>query len=235
MKAVVPVLGCLLIAAEATIACSVVEVVETLPSSPHVLLTVLKDGTPQQNAKLVVTLQANGQQVGPALSTSARGSAELRRLAPGTYCISAAADPRLGAVLCLAVSNAHERKLSEFSLKLVPVPPPQPTLQESLERRAKSSPEIRARAFEGMVTDVTGSPILRAEVFVYAQHSMKKAVLTKSVADGEGRFSVPLNPGSYVAAFQSPGFKKRIVSFEVGPEEPQGPVPIMLQIGECTP
>jgi hypothetical protein len=234
MRALATALGCLAIAAEATIACSVVEVVETLPSSPNVLLTVLKDGTPQQNATLVATLQSNGQQVGPALSTNARGSAELRNLAPGTYCITAAADAKRGAVLCLVVSNAHDGKRSEFSLKLAPLPPPPPTLEELLERPAKSPPKVRARAFEGIVTDVTGSPILRAEVVVYTHHSKKKAVLTKSVADGAGRFSVPLNPGSYVAAFQSPGFKTRIVSFEIGPEQPQGPVPIMLQIGECT-
>jgi hypothetical protein len=233
MRALATALGCLAIAAEATIACSVVEVVETLPSSPNVRLTVLKDGTPQQNARLVVTLQTNGQQVGPALSTNARGSAELRNLTPGSYCITATADPKLGAVVCLAVSNAHVSKLSEFSLKLVPVPPPPPTLEELLERSARSSPEVRARAFKGIVTDVTDSPILRAEVIVYAHHSKKRAVLTKSVADGEGRFSVPLNPGSYVAAFQSPGFKTRIISFEIGPEEPQGSASIKLQIGEC--
>jgi len=233
MKALVLVLGCLLIAAEATIAGSVVEVVEILPSSPNVRLTVLKDGTPQQNATLVVTLQTNDQQVGPALSTNARGRAELRNLAAATYCITATADPKLGAVLCLAVSNAQECKLSEFSLKLVPLPPPPPTLDELLEQAAKSSPQVRTRAFAGIVTDVTGAPISRARLVVYVHPSEKKADVIKLVADGEGRFSVPLNPGSYAAAFQSPGFKTRIVGFEIGPNESQESVPIVLQVGSC--
>jgi len=233
MRALATALGCLAIAAEATIACSVVEVVETLPSSPSVRLTVLKDGAPQQNARLVVTLQGNGQQVGPALSTNVHGSAELRNLAPGTYCITATADPKLGTVLCLVVSNAHDGKRSEFSLKLAPLPPPPPTLEELLERAAKSPPQVRARTFEGIVTDVTGAPISLAGLVVYVNHSEKKADLMRAVADVEGRFSVTLDPGRYVAAFQSPGFKTRFVVFEIGPEGSQESLPIVLQIGAC--
>jgi hypothetical protein len=233
MRALAAALGCLAIA-EATIACSVVEVVEALPSSPNVRLTVLKDGTPQRNATLIVTLQANAQEVGPALTTDARGSAELRNLAPGTYCITATADPKLGAVLCLVVSNAHDRKRSEFSLKLGPLPPPPPTLADQLEQAAKSAPEARAREFEGIVTDVIGAHISRAGVVVYVHRSGKKPSLIRLDADEEGRFSVPLNPGHYAVAFQSPGFKTRFVVFEIGPEESQESVPIVLQIGSCT-
>ncbi len=234
MRALAPALGCLLIAAKATIACSVVQVVETLPSFPNVRLTVLNDGTPQQNATLVVTLQANAQEVGPALTTDARGGAELRNLAPGTYCITATSDPKLGAVLCLVVSNAHDRKRSEFSLKLVPLPPPPPTLAEQLEQAAKSPPQVHAREFEGIVTDVTGAHIPRAGVVVYVHGSEKKPILIRLEADEEGRFSVPLNPGRYATAFQSPGFKTRFVVFEIGPEESQESVPIVLQVGSCT-
>jgi hypothetical protein len=234
MRALAPALGCLLIAAKATIACSVVQVAETFPSSPNVRLIVLKDGTPQQNATLVVTLQSNGQEVGPALRTDARGNAELRGLAPGTYCINAKADPKLGAVLCFVVSNAHDRKRSEFSLKLAPLPPPPPTLEERLERAAKSPPQARARAFEGIVTDVVGAPIPRAGLFVYVHRPGKKLNLIRLEADVEGRFSVPLNPGSYTAAIQSPGFKTRFVGFEIGPDESQESVPIVLQVGSCT-
>jgi hypothetical protein len=234
MRALATALGCLAIAAEATIACSVVEVLDTHPSSPNVRLTVLKDGIPQQNATLVVTLQTNAQEVGPALTTDARGSAELRNLAPGTYCITATADSKLGAVLCLVVSNAHDRKRSEFSLKLVPLPPTPPTLAEQLEQVAKSSPQVRAREFEGIVTDVTGAHIPRAGVVVYVHRSEKKSNLIRLEADAEGRFSVPLNPGSYAAAFQSPGFKTRLVVFEIGPEESQKSVSITLQVGACT-
>jgi hypothetical protein len=234
MRALALASGCLLIAAKATIACSVVQVVETFPSSPNVRLTVSKDGNPQQGATLVVTSQTNGQEVGPAVTTDARGSAELRNLAPGTYCIAAAASPKLGAVLCLVVSNDHDHKRSEFSLKLMPLPPPPPTLAEQLEEAAKSPPQVRAREFEGIVTDVTGAHIPRAGVVVNVHRSEKKPNLIRLEADEEGRFSVPLNPGSYAVAFQSPGFKTRFVVFEIGPEESQGSAPIVLQIGTCT-
>jgi Carboxypeptidase regulatory-like domain len=233
MKALALALGCLLVAAKATIACSVVQVVETLPSSPSVRLTVLKDGTPQQNATLVVTLQINAQKVGPALTTDTHGNAELRNLVPGTYCISATADPRLGADLCLVVSNADDRKRSEFSLKLAPLPPPPPTLAEQLEQAAKSPPQVRVREFEGIVTDVTGAPIPRAALVVYVDRSPKKPSMVRLEADEGGRFFAPLNPGSYTAAFQSPGFRTRFVSFEIGPDESQESVPVVLQVGSC--
>lgn len=234
MRALAPALGCLLIAARATIACSVVQVLETLPSSPNVRLTVLKDGTPQQNATLVVTLQTTAQKVGPQLTTDARGNAELRNLAPGTYCITATADPRLGAELCLVVSNGHDNQRSEFSLKLAPLPPPPPTLAEQLEQAAKSPPQVRAREFEGIVTDVTGARIARAGLVVYVHRSEKKPNLIRLEADEEGRFSVPLIPGRYTAAFQSTGFRTRFVGFEIGPDESQEAASIVLQIGSCT-
>jgi hypothetical protein len=234
MRALTLALGCFLIAAKATIACSVVQVVETLPSSPNVRLTVLKEGTPQQNAMIVVILQMNAQQVGPALKTDARGTAELRNLAPGTYCITATADPRLGADLCLDVLKGHDRKRTEFSLKLAPLPPPPPTLAEQLEQAAKSPPEVQAREFKGIVTDVVGAAIRGAGVVVYVSRSGEKPTLIKLEADEDGRFSMPLNPGRYAAAFQSTGFKTRFVSFEIGPDESQAIVPIVLQIGSCT-
>jgi hypothetical protein len=234
MKALAFALAVLLIAAEATIACSVVEVVETLPSSPNVRLTVFKDGIPQQNATLVVALQTSGQEVGPALATDARGRAELQNLTPGTYCISATADSKLGAVLCLVVSSAHHRKRSEFSLQLAPLPPPPPTLAEQLEQASKSPPQVRARAFEGIVTDVAGAPIPRAGLVVYVHRSGRNPSLIRLEADAHGQFSVPLNPGRYAAAFQSPGFQTRLVGFEIAPDESQESVPIVLQIGSCT-
>jgi hypothetical protein len=132
------------------------------------------------------------------------------------------------------VSNAHDGKRSEFSLNLAPLPPPPPTLEELLEQAAMSPPQVRARTFEGIVTDVTGAPISRAGLVVYVHHSEEKANLIRAVADVEGRFSVTLNPGRYVAAFQSPGFKTRFVVFEIGPEGSQESVPIVLQIGACT-
>jgi hypothetical protein len=234
MRALALALGCFLIAAKATIACSVVQVVETLPSSPYVRLTVLKEGTPQQNAMIVVILQMNAQQVGPALKTDARGTAELRNLAPGTYCITATADHRLGGDLCLDVLKGHDRERTDFSLKLAPLPPPPPTLAEQLEQAAKSPPEVQAREFKGIVTDVAGASIRRAGIVVYVERPGEKPRLIRLEADEEGRFSVPLNPGRYTAAFQSSGFKTRFVSFELGPDESQAIVPVVLQIGSCT-
>jgi hypothetical protein len=158
----------------------------------------------------------------------------LHNLVPGTYCINATADPKLGAVLCLVVSNTHDRKRSEFSLKLAPLPPAPPTLADQLEQAAKSPPEARAREFEGIVTDVSGAPIPRAGLVVYVHRPEKKQNLLRLEADAEGRFSIPLNPGRYIAAFQSPGFKTRVVAFEIGPDESQESVSIVLQIGSCT-
>lgn len=234
MRVLAPVLGCLLIGAKATFACSVVEVVETRPSSPNVRLTVLRDGIPQGNATLVVRLQSDAQQLGPALKTDKRGNAELRDLAPDTYCFTAAADPRLGASLCLVVSGSQDRKRSEFSLKLLPLPPPPPTLTEQLEQTSKSPLRVRAKKFEGIVTDVTGASIPHAEIVVYVPRSGTELNLTRLAADEAGHFSLPLGPGSYAVAFQSPGFRTRFMGFVIGPDEIQELAPIVLQVGACT-
>jgi hypothetical protein len=234
MRILAPVLGCLLIAAKATLACSVVEVVETHPSFPNVRLTVLKDGIAQGNATLVVRLQASAQQVGSPLKTDNRGNAELRNLTPGTYCVTVAADPRLGAVLCLVVSKGDDRKRSEFTLKLVSLPPPPPTLAEQLELTSKSPSQLRARRFEGTVTDLTGASIPHTSIVVYVSGSGKESNLIRLEADQDGRFSLPLNPGSYAVAFQSSGFRTRFVGFAIGPEEPPELGPIVLQVGTCT-
>jgi hypothetical protein len=234
MRVLAPLLNCLLIAAKATLACTVVEVVETHPSSPNVRLTVLRDGIPQGDATLVVRLQSNAQEVGPPLTTDKRGNAELRNMAPGTYCVTAAADPRLGASLCLVVSKGQDGKRSEFSLKLLPLPPPPPTLAEQLEQTSKSPLQVRARKFEGTVTDVTGASIPHVRIVVYVPRSGTELNLIKLEADEEGRFSLPLSPGSYAVAFQSPGFRTRFVGFAIGPEEPPELGPIVLQVGTCT-
>jgi hypothetical protein len=234
MRALAPALGCLLIAAKATVGCSVVQVVETHPSSSNVQLTVLKDGTPQQSATVVVSSQIDAQQLGPPLKTDARGRAELRNLPPGTFCITATADPRLRADLCLVVSKGHGHERSEFSLKLAPLPPPPPTLAEQLAEAAKSQPQARARAFEGIVTDVTGASIPHAQIVVHVVRPGKEPNLIRLEADEAGRFSVPLSPGNYAAAFQSPGFRTRLVGFAIGPDESHELAPIVLQVGTCT-
>ena len=234
MRALILALSLVVIAAQATSACSVVEVMDVRPSSSNVQLTVLKNGAPQPNATLVVTFQKDGQQVGPALTTDSAGRAELRNLIVGTYCIAATADETLGAKLCLAVSNARDRKRSDFSLSLAPQSPPPPTFAEQLEQTAKSAPEIRTRVFEGIVTDVAGGHIPHTWIAVYAQHSNERSSIIRLVADQEGRFSAPLNPGLYTAAFQLPGFKTRLLGFEVAPEEPKKAMSIVLHVGSCS-
>ena len=227
MRAVLPTLGCLLIAAKVSIACSVVQVVETLPSSPNVRLDVLKDGTPLQGVTLVVSL-------GAPLKTDARGSAELQKLVSGTYGIAVTADPRLGADLCLVVSNGQGHERNEFSLKLVPLPPPPPTLEEQLAQAAKLPSQARAREFEGSVTEVTGASIPHAKTVVYVLRSGSEPSLISLETDPEGRSSVPLSPGSYSAAFPSPGFRTRFVGFAIGADEAQKLAPVVLQVGSCT-
>jgi hypothetical protein len=152
MRAVLPTLSCLLIAAKVSIACSVVQVGETLPSSPNVRLNVLKDGTPLRGATLVVSLLVNA----------------------------------------------------------------------------------RAREFEGRVKDVTGPSIPPAKVVVYVLRSGSEPSRISLEADQEGRFSVPLSPGNYSAAFQSPGFRTRFVGFAIGPGEAQRLTPVVPQVGSCT-
>jgi hypothetical protein len=119
-------------------------------------------------------------------------------------------------------------------LKLLLLPPPAPTLAEQLEQTSKSPLQVRARKFEGIVTDVTGASIPHARIVVYVPRSGTELNLIKLEADEQGRFSLPLSPGSYAVAFQSPGFRTLLMGFAIGPDESPELAPIVLQVGSCT-
>jgi hypothetical protein len=229
MRAFAIAAACLLSANLASGECVVV-VDQPQPSSRNVRITVLRDGKPQQNATLILISQKDGKQARPAITTDTRGIVELKDLPNGTYCIEATADPRLGAKLCLNVWEGIDRKPSELALSLSVQPPPPPTFEERVRAAAILPIEQRAQTFVGVVKDLGGGGIPRAEIVIHRRASEGKVDTIKLTTDERGRFSTPLAPGSYTPGFQSPGFKTRFVGFEIVPDAPKQDLPIVLDL-----
>jgi len=132
MRALVPALGCLLVAANASIACSVVRVVETLPSSPTSDSPLFAGQ--YSSAECDACRQFTDKRPTTRATTEDGRSRQCRVAEPGSrhllhHCHSGS---EVGADLCLVVSKGHDRERSEFSLKLTPLPPTPPTLAEQL-------------------------------------------------------------------------------------------------------
>jgi hypothetical protein len=207
----------------------------SLPSHQNVRLTVLRDGKPRKNVTIAVnTWLPNGKQASTTITTDALGIAELKELSPGQYCFTATTDTQLSGALCLDVSKFLDAAPSEFSLLLSPLPPPPPTLYE-LAREAEKLPiELRGPTFEGVVKDISGAGIAKAEIAIYRRASEKNANPVKLSADEHGRFLAPLSPGAYTGVIQSQGFKTRFMGIEIAPEAPKLDMLIVLNVAHDT-
>jgi hypothetical protein len=178
-----------------------------LSSHQNVRLTVLRDGRPRKNVTIAInTWLPDGKHAPTTITTDALGIAELKELSAGQYCFTATIGKRLSGAICLDVSKFADATPSEFSLLLSPLPPPPPTLDE-LAREAEKLPiELRGQALEGVVKDIAGAAIAKAELTVYRRASRENANPVKLSADEYGRFLSPLSPGAYTVVIQSQGF-----------------------------
>ena len=206
----------------------------SLPSHQNVRLTVLRDGKPRKNVTIAIhTWLLDGKQAPTTVTTDTLGIAELKELFPGQYCFTATTDTRLRGVLCLDVTKFAEATPSEFSLLLSPLPPAPPTLYEMAKEAEKLPIELRGQTFEGVVKDISGAAIAKAEIAVYRRASEENGNPVKLSADEYGRFLATLSPGAYTVVIQSQGFKTRFVGIEIAPEAPQQHMSIVLNIGQA--
>jgi hypothetical protein len=206
----------------------------SLPAHQNVRLTVLRDGQPRKNVTIAInTWLPDGKQASTTIITDALGIAELKELSPGQYCFTATTDTRLSGALCLDVTKFANATRSEFSLLLSPLPPPPPTPYEMAREAEKLPIEMRGQTFEGVVKDISGAGIGKAEIAVYRRASEENGNPGKLDADEYGRFLAALSPGAYTVVIQSQGFKTRVVRIEIAPEAPKQPLSIVLNIAHC--
>lgn len=197
----------------------------------HVWVTV--DGKPAARLpmRLEITLFPSGKKTETRVTTDEYGAFSLPRLAAGQSCVTADAEPRLNASMCLDVTVAHDSTPSEFHLELVPLPPPPPTMEELVKEHEKSPIELTGPTFVGTVADVTGAGIMKAEISVYRRDALSSSRPMKVQADDDGKFTAALDPGSYTMVVMAQGFSTRFVGVEIKQDAPKQKMSIELKIG----
>jgi len=203
-------------------------VVKETPSSRNAQITVLVDGKPQRDVKLTVLLpEGKGSR---SFVTDPQGTVMLRDLPVGTNCVTAADENNFRGDLCLAVPRRSPRKISSFKVNLSPY-----GFDLSLNDRVKTAeknlaPE-RFLQLDGTVLDQAGGVVPHAEIQVYKRGSYPHSPVAKIWTDGQGRFTVPLNPDHYTVVIQRTGFKTGYRIIEISPEGAEGQLREILQIG----
>jgi hypothetical protein len=229
MKVVTTAASILLIATVTRGECVVVS--PAVPSKQNAHVTVTVDGKPAVRLPihLVISSFASGQSE-MRITTDAHGAIDLKSLPAGQNCLTADADPRLNATLCLDVTASHHATPTQVPLVLTALPV-EPTLDELAKQHDKSPIEFTGPAFVGTIQDQTGAGIMKADVTVYRRDAIAKLKPLKLQADDQGNFTAALEPGVYTVVVMSPGFKTRFAGVEVKQDAPKQGMSIELKIG----
>lgn len=189
-------------------------VLDTKPSARNAKITVLLDGKPQGNAKLIVNLPA--RQGSRSLATDSQGAAVLKDLPAGTSCITATAENNFFAGLCLEVSAKASSDVNSFQLSLAP-PRPNP-FDEKVKRSERLPPSLRLRTLAGVVLDQAGGVIPKAEIQIYKRGSYPREPVMTVKTDDEGKFSATPEPGVYTVIVRRLGFRPEFQGVEISPD-----------------
>jgi Carboxypeptidase regulatory-like domain len=226
MKSLAAVVLALICCAFAAGECVVV--VNETPSPRNARITVLVDGKPQRDVKLTVVLPAG--KGSRSFVTDSHGTVMLRDLPDGTNCVTATDENNFRGDLCLAVPRHSARKISSFNLNLSPYGFGLSPNDEVKTAEKNLAPE-RFLRLDGTVLDQAGAVISQAEIQVYKRGSYPHSPVAKVWTDGQGRFTVPLNPDHYTVVIQRTGFKTGYRIIEISPEGAEGQLREILQIG----
>ncbi|MGC1618407.1 MAG: carboxypeptidase regulatory-like domain-containing protein [Candidatus Acidiferrum sp.] len=205
-----------------------VEVLEIHPSTQKPLITVLKDGAPQQGATLAVFTNNGKEKL--IVTTDSHGIAKLPHLHPGIYRIDASTSPTLRGALCLKIAAAHQKTSSAFTIGLRVQPPPLPTFEEMVAAAQASPVSVSGRNFSGTVFDPSGTGIPRVSISIFKQSSGPAGHPRKIRSDEHGRFSASPSPGRYTAVFAAPGFAVQFLTIEIARGAIQNPVTVKLTL-----
>jgi len=226
---------------------------ETKPSSQNARITVLLDGKPRGNVKFTLTMltrgsiiTSNGRPQGNAKATDAlpkmeearslitdpNGTVVLKDLPVGINCIEATDENYFRADLCLAVSKQVKNEVSLFTLNLASTLPPAPL--SNVQAAAKDAAPERLRQLMGVVIDPAGAAVSHADIRVYKRGSYSEDPVAKAWTDLEGRFTIPLNPDTYVVLIRMPAFKAALRVIEISREGPDADLREVLQLGGCS-
>ncbi len=212
-------IGLLLLACASALPENVV-VTEYPRSSPKVRLRVLLkgEGAPK-TAVIFHRFDGNQESEACRRKTDARARVSSPALQPGNYRIVARSGKR-EATLFIEVKRGE--KHSAFDMDLVRV--------NGLEAAERAPSTASVNDFHGVVFDQGDAAIPQAKIQVYRQNDLDNAPVLELFADEEGQFSGHLESGIYVAVFNSQGFARRVLVFEVTSKGDTG-LHVTLEVG----
>jgi 5-hydroxyisourate hydrolase-like protein (transthyretin family) len=235
VKSAAIALWCLVLAITAGANSTVVEVLQPQESSRHVRLTILLEGKPQSGVKVELYRYelGAGEETDPrfSLTSDKEGNISPPVLPAGHYHVVASTEKNLRADLYVDVVSGRQKKTSVFSMQLRSSPflTPSQQLAEAEQMPIKD----RVQQFSGLVCDPTGAVVPGTSIEVLRKKPGNREVVAKLKSGADGRFSIRLADGPYIAFFSTPGFRVAIVPFEVT-REGQGDLHVTLQIGATT-
>ena len=212
-----------LFGASCAMANTVVVVRNYLPSSSTPCFTTLKNDEPVSGVELVLYQNRNGMRALLWKSvTSKDGTACSPELVDGQYEIYANLGRRTAEVDIQVNKN---NDFSRFPMTLV--------LPDQLRAAAESPVKIWMQDFRGVAKDTIGAviPLVKIEVFRKEADDFGDEVITEGETNGQGRFSVELKAGTYVAIFTYPGFNLTAFPFAIDPKGWKG-LELTMQVGD---
>jgi Carboxypeptidase regulatory-like domain len=193
----------------------------TFQVSPDIVITASLDGKRAGAVRIEVLTAFNEPRF--SLVADERGVAALPALSPGSYHIVAITPLQAPGEVYLAEINfdASQNLINRPSFLNMDLVPANQFWPRDLPVDELWAPIGNPRAvgavqrFQGSVIDPVGSAIAGATIRVFKQQSPGQLLITETKADESGRFSASLGPGAYTASVKMPGFRTRMITFEI--------------------
>jgi hypothetical protein len=177
-----------------------------LRSSPIVELTVMRRAEAVKGVPVVFYRYDRSDEIQFWVgATGANGRLLPPRLSPGRYRISADAGKR-SATLYLDVTK-EEKPVTRFEMRLV--------RQDGLDGAEDAPTAAWIEDFRGAVFDQSGALVPQTQIEIFRRDDVDGGPLLQMRSDENGGFAAHLDSGTYLAAFRAPGFKTRVLAFEV--------------------
>jgi Carboxypeptidase regulatory-like domain len=209
----------------------------TFQVSPNIIITASLNGKSARAVRIEVLTAFNDPRF--SLVADERGVAALPALPAGSYHIVAVTSPQALGEVYLAeiyfdVSQNFINGPSFLNMDLVSANrfwPRDLPVDEVWPSKPLAVGAVQR--FRGSVIDPVGSAIAGATIRVFKQKSSGQVLVAETKADESGHFSAPLEPGAYTASVKMPGFRIRMITFEIAPEADAKDLEISLNIGWC--
>lgn len=222
--------------------------VKSIPESlQQPRITVLLNGVPVPGAIVEIERQyqypKHNEKLRRRFTTDGKGQVVLPKLPYGLYRIVASAKANLTADLYLNFSNRRLARSSNggpllpgesgkerfFSMELRHIPSREQTLEAE-----EQLPITKCSAFRGVVRDQSGAPVPNVHIKIVRMGTNAKTRAWRLHSNPQGKFSVSLKDGDYIAFFARSGFSTRVLHLEITKREIRSELHVLLQVAPMT-